>query len=241
MKTTLLLLHGLFGSLSNWEYVIEYFGDDYPIHSPTLPIFDENKGNKLDFMVDFLYHYIQKNNIQECILIGNSLGGHLAVLYAHKYPDHVKSLILTGSSGLYENSMLDKFPRRNDYQYIKQRAEYTFYDPKTASESLVNEVFSIVTNNAQCFQIIKTAKTAHRNYVTEELQKIDIPVLLIWGAQDKITPPNVATEFHRFLKNSELTFIEECGHAPMMEKPEVFNAIVSRFLDSLEVNAKVST
>lgn len=234
MKPTLILLHGLFGSLSNWKYVIEHFSDDYSIHTPALPIFDESKGNKLDFMVEFLHDYIQQNNISECTLIGNSLGGHIAVLYAHKYPNNVKSLILTGSSGLYENSMLDRFPRRNDYQYIKERVEYTFYNPKTASESLINEVFSIVTNNAQCFQIIKTAKTAQRNYVTEELQKIEIPVLLIWGNQDKITPPNVATEFHHLLKHSELYFIDECGHAPMMEQPDIFNAYASKFLDNLK-------
>lgn len=234
MKPTLILLHGLFGSLSNWKYVIEHFNDDYSIHTPALPIFDESKGNKLEFMVEFLHDYIEQNNISECILIGNSLGGHIAVLYAHKYPNNVKSLILTGSSGLYENSMLDRFPRRNDYQYIKERVEYTFYNPKTASESLVNEVFSIVTNNAQCFQIIKTAKIAQRNYVTEELQKVDLTVLLIWGIQDKITPPNVATEFHHLLKNSELYFIDECGHAPMMEQPEIFNAHVSKFLDNLK-------
>lgn len=235
MKPTLILLHGLFGSLSNWKYVIEHFNDEYSIHTPALPILDESKGNKLDFMVEFLHDYVQQNNISEFTLIGNSLGGHIAVLYTYKYPNNVKSLILTGSSGLYENSMLDRFPRRNDYQYIKDRVEYTFYNPKTAAESLVNEVFKIVTNNVQCFQIIKTAKTAQRNYVTEELQKIDIPVLLIWGNQDKITPPNVATEFHHLLKNSELYFIDECGHAPMMEQPEIFNMNVSKFLDNLKI------
>lgn len=234
MKPTLILLHGLFGSLSNWKYVIEHFNDEYFIHTPALPIFDESKGNKLDFMVEFLHDYVQQNNISEFTLIGNSLGGHIAVLYSYKYPANVKSLILTGSSGLYENSMLDRFPRRNDYQYIKERVEYTFYNPKTVAESLVNEVFKIVTNNVQCFQIIKTAKTAQRNYVTEELQKIDIPVLLIWGNQDKITPPNVATEFHHLLKNSELYLIDECGHAPMMEQPEIFNMHVSKFLDKFK-------
>jgi pimeloyl-ACP methyl ester carboxylesterase len=224
------------GSLSNWEYVVQDFQDEYEVHVPLLPVLDENKGNKLDYLVDFIHQYIQQNKIFDCVLIGNSLGGHLAVLYSYRYSAFVKGLVLTGSSGLYENSMIDRFPRRHDYSYIKERVEYTFYNSAIANESLVKDVFEIVNDNRKCFQIIKAAKTAQRNYVTEELKNIQIPVLLIWGLQDKITPPAVAKEFSSLLQNADLKFIDNCGHVPMMEEPEIFNDLLSMYLDKLENN-----
>ncbi|GAA4160859.1 alpha/beta fold hydrolase [Chryseobacterium ginsenosidimutans] len=230
MKPALVLLHGLFGNLSNWKYVIEYFGNDFDIHTPELPILDEDKKNDLDYLVDSVHTYVKKHNLVNLIIVGNSLGGHVGILYTYKYAN-VKKLVLTGSSGLYENNMLGTFPRRHDYDYIRQRVEYTFYDPSTATPQLIQEVFSIVSDNKKCFQIIKTARTAQRNYTVEELRNIKIPTLLIWGKEDKITPINVAEEFKLLLSNSSLFYIDECGHAPMMEKPSVFNKILESFLE----------
>ena len=69
--------------------------------------------------------------------------------------------------------------------------------------------------------------------MSKELSKITIPVSLIWGKQDKITPPEVATEFHERLPNSELNWVDKCGHAPMMERPEVFVQFLDTFLNRI--------
>lgn len=236
MKPTLVLLHGLFGSLSNWKYVVDYFGNDFNIHAPLLPILDENKEHDLNYLVNSLHHYIQEHQLKDLIIIGNSLGGHVGILYTDRYPEDVINLVLTGSSGLYENNMLGTFPRRHDYNYIRQRVEYTFFNPSTATKDLVDEVFGIVGDNRKCFQIIKTARTAQRNYTTKELQKIKIPTLLIWGKEDKITPPKVAEEFKQLLPHSTLVYINECGHAPMMEQPSEFNEILKAFLQGSQNN-----
>lgn len=233
MKVSLILLHGLFGGLSNWKSTKKHFENKYNVFVPQLPISDDSKGNKLEYLIEYLHHYITENNILDCVLIGNSLGGHIAILYHHKYPRFIKGLILTGSSGLFENSMLNQFPRRHDYSYITERVQYTFFDPSTATQSLISDVYNIISDNRRCLQIIKAAKTAQRNDVRQELSYIDIPVLLIWGNQDRITPPSVAKEFHSLIKNSELIYIDECGHAPMMEQPEVFNKYITQYLDRL--------
>lgn len=229
MKQTIILLHGLLGNLSNWKSVYDRFQNQFEIHIPVLPIFDENKENDLDYLVNFLDIYIKNKKLSNLTLIGNSLGGHVAVLYLNKFPQNVVNLVLTGSSGLYENNMLGSFPRRHDYEYIKHRVEYTFYNDEIASKELVDEVFDVVSDNRKCFQIIKTAKTTQRNYVTKELKEIQIPALLIWGEDDKITPPKVAEEFKELLPNAELYYINQCGHAPMMEKPLEFNNILESF------------
>lgn len=230
MKQSIVLLHGLFGGLSNWQQVVAHFAEDFDIHIPELPIYEEHKENILDYLVRSLHTYIQSLKLKNVVLIGNSLGGHIAILYAHQYPQNVKSLVLTGSSGLYENYMIGSFPRRHDYGYIRRKVMDTFYDPAIATKELVDDVFETVRDNQKAIRIIKTARVTQRSYVTDLLPGIHQPVLLIWGAQDTVTPPKVATQFRDLLPQASLVFIEACGHAPMMEKPVAFNRILAPFL-----------
>jgi pimeloyl-ACP methyl ester carboxylesterase len=156
-----------------------------------------------------------------------------------KHPERIKSLILTGSSGLFENGMGDTYPRRGDYEYIRKKTEVTFYDPKMATKELVDEVFEITRNRLKVIKIIALAKSAIRNNLGDELNNIKQPTLLVWGNNDTITPPFVAREFKRLIPNSELHFIDQCGHAPMMEQAAEFNAILDKFLKKLNQPATV--
>jgi pimeloyl-ACP methyl ester carboxylesterase len=174
--------------------------------------------------------FIETLGYTDIHLMGNSLGGHVALVHVLKHPERIKSLILTGSSGLFENGMGDTYPKRGDYDYIKKKTEMTFYDPATATKELVDEVFEITNNRIKVIKIIALAKSAIRNNLGEELSKIQQPTLLVWGNNDIITPPFVGEEFHKLIPNSELHFIDKCGHAPMMEVPEAFNAQLEHFL-----------
>jgi pimeloyl-ACP methyl ester carboxylesterase len=165
--------------------------------------------------------------------LGNSLGGHVALVYILKHPERVKSLTLTGSSGLFENAMGDSYPKRGDYEYIKNKTAQTFYDPAVATPELVDEVFEITKNRIKVIKIIALAKSAIRHNLGEELNQIQQPTLLIWGKNDIVTPPFVAEEFKKLIPNSQLHFIDKCGHAPMMEVPVEFNSILEKFLGSL--------
>jgi pimeloyl-ACP methyl ester carboxylesterase len=173
-------------------------------------------------------------------LVGNSLGGHVALVYVHKHPERVSGMVLTGSSGLYENAMGGSFPRREDYNYIKEKVEVTFYDPKTATKELVDECYAIVNDKGRLIRILSLAKSAIRHNMAEELHTIKVPTCLIWGKQDTITPPDVAEEFNRLLPNCELHWVDKCGHAPMMEQPEDFNNILNQWLTGHFAKAKTS-
>ena len=147
-----------------------------------------------------------------------------------KHPENIKTLTLTGSSGLFENGMGDSYPKRGDYEYIKKKAEITFYDPNLADKALVDELFEITNNRLKVIKIIALAKSAIRSNLNEELNQINQPTLLIWGNNDIITPPFVGREFNKLITTSELYFIDKCGHAPMMEVPGEFNEILNNFL-----------
>jgi 2-hydroxy-6-oxonona-2,4-dienedioate hydrolase len=234
---TLMLLHGLFGALSNYQYILNDFKDRYRIVIPMLPIYELGvQETSVGGLVKHVQKFVDLMKLDNMILVGNSLGGHIAQLYCLQEPQKVRAMVLTGSSGLFEAAMGGTYPKRGDYEYIKQRTEYTFYDPKTATPELVDEVFDICNDRGKAIRVIAVAKTAMRENLAEHLHKVTCPVLLIWGKEDKITPPFVAEEFHKLIKNSELHWMERCGHAPMMEKPEEFNVLLQNFLDKISVS-----
>lgn len=227
----LLFLHGLFGALSNFEETIAHFSGRYRVVMPMLPLYSLPMLNtNVKALAEFLRRFIQHMGLSDINLLGNSLGGHVALVYASKHPETVRTLILTGSSGLYENAFGGGFPRREDKEFIRKKVAVTFYDPGFATDTLVDECYVTVNDRAKLIRILSLAKSAIRHNMASELPKLKMPVCLIWGKQDQITPPHVAEEFHEFIPNSELFWIDHCGHAAMMEKPAEFNAILDGWL-----------
>jgi pimeloyl-ACP methyl ester carboxylesterase len=232
----LLLLHGLMGALSNWDAVIRDFSKEYRVIIPILPIYDLpllTTGVKT--LAKHVHRFITHMGLTDITLLGNSLGGHVGLIYCINHPQVVKSLVLTGSSGLYENAFGGSFPRRESYDFVKEKVEYTFYDPKVATKELVDDVFQTINDRNRVIRILAMAKSAIRHNMAKDLHKIHIPVALIWGRNDKITPPEVAVEFNQLLPHSELYWIDQCGHAPMMEHPEEFNRLLKGFLEKHKI------
>jgi len=238
----IILLHGLFGALSNFKDVINYFSErNYKVVIPLLPIYSMPIFNtNVKSLSRFVHRFIEYKKYKKVNLLGNSLGGHIVLVYSKRHPKIVNTLILTGSSGLYENAMGGTFPRREDYNYIKEKVAYTFYDPANATKELVDEVYGIVNDKAKLIRVLSLAKSAIRHNMAKELPKFKMPVCLIWGRNDTVTPPDVAEEFRFLLPNSELFWIEECGHAAMMERPNEFNILLEKWLSkqSFEIPEK---
>lgn len=234
-KENLLLLHGLFGSLSNFNSIIEGLGQSYNVCIPILPIYEiPTDVDSLDFLLDYVTKFIQVKSFKSFSILGNSLGGHLAQMYTLQNPMQVNSLILTGSSGLFETGGLgnNTFLKRGDYEFIKMKTEGTFYDANTATKEMVDEVFECINDRQKAIRLILTAKSAMRHNLENKLSGLHNRTLLVWGLQDEITPPFVAEKFNELLPNSELVFIDKCGHAPMMEHPLKFNEALLKFLQS---------
>jgi len=227
----LVLLHGLFGALSNWESVVNHFSSRFRVIIPVMPIYDMPLSEAgIDGLVDFIQGFLTWKGISNFTILGNSLGGHVGLVYTLRNPANVKRLILTGSSGLFENGMGGSYPKRGSLEYIRERVAYTFYDPATATEDLIQEVFETTKSIQKCLRIVAIAKSAQRHNLAGDLHQISIPTLLVWGLNDTITPPEVGHEFNKLIPNSELRFIDKCCHAPMMERPAVFNQYVDHFL-----------
>ncbi|HWR33985.1 MAG TPA: alpha/beta hydrolase [Chitinophagaceae bacterium] len=225
----IVLLYGLFGSVKNFQPLIKHLEKTYRVIVPKFPFYEMGYSVTIFSLTKFLHQLTIDLQLERFHLLGNSMGGHIALLYTLQYPDRVNSLILSGSSGLYESGMGDTFPKRSSYEFIKTKTELTFYNPEIATKELVDEIYSIV-NSRKALQILSLAKSTIHNNLEKELPNIKTTCCLIWGKNDIITPPQVAEKFNQLIPGSKLHWIDFCGHVPMLETPEQFNTILDNFL-----------
>ena len=219
------------GDCDNFGEMVDFISEEYHVYGLDLKLF---KGRILKVSVkdlsNYLYKFMKQLGIKSAVLIGNSMGGHIALIFAKEHPEMVDGMILTGSSGLFENSLGSSFPRRGDKDYIRTKTEEVFYDPKVATNELVDKVFAIANNRISVLKLLGYAKSAIRHNMANDIPNLKQQTCLIWGSNDKVTPPHVAEEFHKLLPNSELNWIKKCGHAAMWEHPKPFSEIVLKWL-----------
>ncbi len=229
---TIIILHGLMGGLSNFEAVTKHFSTKgYKVIIPELPIYSMSllKTNVKAF-AKYLHDFIEFKGLSDVILLGNSLGGHIGLYHTKLFPEKVKALVITGSSGLYESAMGGGYTKRSDYEVIKKKAQDVFYDPAVATKEIVDEVYDTVNDRNKLIKTLAIAKSAIRHNMANDLPHMQVPTCIIWGKNDTVTPPEVADEFKALLPDSDLFWIDKCGHAAMMEHPETFNQILNDWL-----------
>ena len=230
--TPIIILHGLMGGLSNFDAVTKYFSTKgYRVIIPELPIYTMSllKTNVKSF-AKYLHDFIAFKQLEDVILLGNSLGGHIGLYHTKLYPSKIKALVITGSSGLYESAIGGGYTKRSDYEVIKKKSQDVFYDPEVATKEIVDEVYATVNDRNKLIKTLAIAKSAIRHNMAKDLPKMQTPTCIIWGKNDTVTPPEVAKEFNSLLPDSDLYWIDKCGHAAMMEHPEEFNKILESWL-----------
>ena len=233
----IIILHGLMGALSNFGDTFKHFSENgYKVLIPELPLYSlpllqTNVKSLAGFLKEFMAH----KKVNSTILLGNSLGGHIALYFTKHNQEQVKALVLTGSSGLYEKAMGDSFPKRGNYEYIKEKTQGVFYDPAIGTKQMVDDVFKIVNDRSSVIRTLAIAKSAIRHNMSADLPAMKQPTCLIWGKQDVVTPPEVAIDFNKILPDSDLFWIDKCGHAAMMERPLEFNTILHKWLISRNI------
>ena len=233
----LMLLHGLFGQLSNFDDMIGYFSSKRRVVVPILPIYEMPlRKATVNGLVEYVTRFVRWRSYDKMDVLGNSLGGHIALLFALANPTKVKSITLTGSSGLFENPLGSSFPKRSNRDFVRQKTETVFFNPNDATEEMVDEVFDIVNDRNKALRLITMAKSAIRENLAHKLDAIQVPTLLVWGNQDTITPPFVAEQFKELIKDSRVVYFDKCGHAPMMEHPMEFNKVLESFLSEAQGN-----
>lgn len=232
-QAPLVLLHGMFGGLSNFDPLIRRM-EAHTIYVPLIPLYTFDREQlTIPQLAAWLDKFCNSCNINVPVLLGNSMGGHVALEYARLYPSKLSGMVLAGSSGLFENDFGSTNPKRNDRDYIRKRAALTFYDD-IVTEELVDEIMEVTQSPEKLPKLLQIARSTHTYNMEDELAGITTPTLLVWGKNDIVTPPEVARTFKEKLPDAQLKWIDKCGHAPMLERPDEFVRHLNDFLDFLE-------
>jgi len=221
-----ILLHGLFGNYRMWSKTVEALESNYHVVVPRMPIFDLPIHNtNVKYLIKVLHDFIEWYEFKNVMLVGHAIGGQVALMYTYTHPENVSRLVLTGSSGLLDSPLSDESitTRTIDHDFVHDMVSQAFYEETPMLEYFVEEIYLTVQNIPKRLAIGSIIKSSNQNSVTHFLNKIDNPTLLLWGLEDQLSPPEIALHFHDYLRNSELKFIKECGHVPMVEQPDVYN------------------
>lgn len=226
----MILLHGLFGALSNWDSTIPLFANYSKAIALQFPILTAHRSEvKVKALSAFTEFFIRKRQIQPVTLCGNSLGGHVALRLCLARPELIDCLILSGASGLYEHSV-DSLPIRPDKQFVREHMGRVFCKSECITEQAIDEIAQILTKRNNVLNLIHCARSAKKDNLLNVLKNIRVPTLLLWGEDDQVTTMDVAEMFHKNIPNSRLVTIKNSGHAPMIEYPEWFSQQVEKFL-----------
>jgi len=227
MKPEIMLLHGMFVGAESWEACGTSLQKNWPVYAPELPILDVPcKQVGLTSLVDYIKCTLDDKEIDRIVLAGNSLGGHVALKVALAHPERVAGLVLVGSSGTNQLA-----PHRPSREWVRVKMKEVFFDEVHVTESLVGKVHETLSSPLQMRKVVRMAGSAKRDNVRDELSNLSCPVMLIWGADDQITPLEMAFEFKKRLPHAEMELIEQCGHAPNIERPQEVATIMGRFLN----------
>ena len=225
-------LHGILGTADEWLTTVECLADHgYRVIVPAipfekLPLTETNvKG-----VTKFVRTFTQSLELDPIVLVGNSLGGQIALRYQLSYPESVAGLVLAGSAGLYEVSTSKGYFRREDREYLRQSAARVFFNESHADDALIDRIYAAANNRDFALRLVRIARDSQRYQLTERLSEVSSPTALIWGREDQVTPPDVAELFASTIPNADLQYISECGHAPMIETPHLFGLHIVEFL-----------
>lgn len=228
-----LLLHGLMGRMDHWDTPLELLADVCWAIAPSLPIFDPKlRETSIGELARWVTRLMDALGIPRAVVGGNSLGGHVALAMGLDHPDRVSGLILTGSSGLFERGVTRGVPHRPTAEYVRLKMEEVFYDARLVTPEWVESVRDTVNEPASALRVLRFARAAKRHNVEERLPEIRVPTLVLWGREDRITPPAAAERFCALIPDAELVYLRECGHTPMLEQPAAWSGVVRGWLQA---------
>jgi len=248
-KPVALLLHGFAAEKDNWTRMARFLEDyhviipDLPGHGETTFIAGELYG--FDKQSLRLAKFIDALGLKQFHLVGNSMGGGIAALYAYRHPHKVLTLSLVDAVGFYgkEPSKLEKLIEANQPNPLIVRSkadmerlmnfamEQVPFMPWPATDVLADRAMEREQANDQIFkQIYQEAEMAkHAGGFRHIFQKLPMPTYVIWGEEDRVLDVSSVDEFFKYTPNVQVDILPQVGHAPMLEVPEQTAALLKDF------------
>ena len=228
----ILFCPGLFGSIYNFGTIGQLLSQNFKVILPYLPLYHVPLQQcTIQHLGKYLKNFIDDLKLKDITLIGSSMGGGTILNYVLIDQSKIKGIVLCGSSGLSTIPMQTGYFRRKEISFVKKTTQDVFYDPTVPSDDMIKEVFDAIQNYDIVLRSIRFTKSTAKDQLHNELHKITIPTLVIWGKQDKITPPEVGYLFKQLLPDATLHMIDQCGHIPTQEHPELVYKYLKEYIE----------
>lgn len=232
--TPVVFLHGLVGLNEHWGRVVELLSPSVRCVTLELPLLSlRGVDCSLRAVSALTMQFLDREIGEPAILVGNSFGGHVALRVTHERPELVSALVLAGSSGLIERTVVKGAPVRPSREWLVEKIGELFYDKSKMDPNDIERAHHLLNERGGARAMVRLSKSARRDNMTDDLAEIAQPTLLIWGREDIVTPPSAGQGFSELMPNARLCWLAGCGHAPMIESPEPFAGAMLSFFDEL--------
>lgn len=233
---TVVFLHGLVGLNDHWEEVVNRVKSHVRCVMLQLPLLDlRGEDCSINGVTELTIRFLREHVSNRAVLVGNSFGGHVALRVALEAPELVSGMVLAGSSGLIERSMVSEVQIKPSREWLARKIGELFYRPELhMRECDLDRAHKALTDRNGARAMVKLSRSARRNHLGSRIGDIEAPTLLIWGRNDVVTPPEAATEFLERLPNARIVWFPQCGHVPMVEKPDEFARAMLEFTADLD-------
>ena len=249
----LLFIHGLGGNLLHYKMNLPFFRENYRVIAVDLPGFGKSDKPELHDPVNYYVHllkkFVKKLGIDELVIIGNSMGGHVGCLFAARYKKYAKGLILVDSAGMNELTFIENFFISNIFNesllsktpsfIMETTLKHNFYHAREEVNDILLAQKAMVGSKDYddfCHAMEYCAKSMKNNPLDDILSEIQCPTLIVWGKNDRLIDVKHAGYFNKGIAGSKLIIYNSCGHISQLEKYEDFNKDVSQFLIDNELN-----
>ncbi len=228
-------LHGLVGLNDHWDEVVRRVRGRVACTLFELPLLDlEKEHSSIDGVARLTERFLREHVGRPAVLVGNSFGGHVALRLAIEHPGLVRGLVLAGSSGLIEASIVADVQIRPSRAWLERKIGELFFDAACMRAADVDRAHAELSQRGKARAMVRLSRSARRDVLRQHVGRISVPTLLIWGRQDVVTPPEAAERFHELIRGSRLTWFDRCGHVPMIEHPEAFAGALLEFVAALD-------
>lgn len=235
-----LLLHGLGGSIESWSNNISGLSKDLRVMALDMPGFGFSDKPKMDytikFYVQFVAKFLAKLQLGKTSIVGSSLGGHVAAAIAISHPDLVEKLVLISPPGALPRSFKGTPALRRYAKVIQAKSvaqvkqALSAVDGKPVDDAYAKLVYQKISMPGAKEAFLSALKgSAQAPRLGSRLHRVKATSMLLWGKEDIMIPVRFAEPFVK-MKNCRVVLLENCGHRPHAEKPELFNRLVTDFL-----------